>query len=141
MLSLFPSCLIFSLLCDAFVVLVLVFLSGFSCATYMVAFLAWPADEDVFLALRALVLHVLVISLFALICFLFLGSLFRVPSWRRCPLQATVSTFTSASFCLLSLFVCFVWFCLVLFSPTVLVPGLFRFGSVYLMTTAEFVAD
>ena len=46
-----------------------------------------------------------------------------------CSLQAT---FTSASFRLLSLlFVCF--------SPTVFVPGLFWFVSVYLVATAGFV--
>ena len=40
---------------------------------------------------------------FSFVCLLFLGFLFWVPSWRRCPLQAT---FTSVSFCLLSLFDC-----------------------------------
>ena len=51
---------------------------------------------------------------------------FFVPSWRRCPLLATC---LSAIFCLLSL-------CL-----SELVPGLIWSGSVYLVTTAGFVAD
>ena len=45
---------VFVLLCAAFVVVVLIFLSGLSCAAHMVAFLAWPAEEDVFFALRFL---------------------------------------------------------------------------------------
>ena len=72
---------------------------------------------------------------FTFVCFLFLGFLldFWIPSWRRGPLQAT---FTSAPFCLFTLFVWFVWF-----SPTVFVPGLFWFDSVYLVAIAGFVAD
>ena len=47
-----------------------------------------------------------------------------------------------ASFCLLSsVFVYFVLFCFVLFSPTVFVPGLFWCNFLYLVTTAGFVAD
>ena len=68
-----------------------------------------------------------------LFVFVFFGDLFLflvfsvfLPARRRCPLLAT---FLSVVFCLLSL----------LFSERV--PGSFWFGSVYLVTTAGFVAD
>ena len=52
LLSPFPSSSVFFFRCVAFVVLALVFLPGLYCAAYRTAFLAQPADEDVFLALR-----------------------------------------------------------------------------------------
>ena len=62
----------------------------------------------------------------SLIYFYFYFCFLCAPSWRRCPL---LGNSLSVVFCLLSL----------LFSERV--PGLIWFGSVYLMTTAGFVAD
>ena len=45
---------VFILLCGAFIVLVLVFLSGLSSATHTVASLAQPAKEDVVFELRVI---------------------------------------------------------------------------------------
>ena len=71
--------------------------------------------------------HVAVSCLCFFSCFFsFIVGLFCVPPWRRCPLLAT---FLPVSFCLLSL----------LFSLEC-VFGLIWFGSVYLVTTAGFVA-
>ena len=67
------------------------------------------------------------LSVFVSCLFIFIFGLFFVPSRRRCPLLAP---FLSVSFCLLSLF---------FFSKHV--PGLIWSGSVYLVTTAGFVAD
>ena len=70
------------------------------------------------------------------LCFLFLADLFlffvsyvSLPAWRRCPLLATSSLY--AVFCLCSL----------LFFSERILPGLVWFDSVYIVTTAGFVAD
>ena len=63
-------------------------------------------------------------SLFLLFVILFVFSLSCLP--RQCPLLAT---FLSVFFCLLSLLI------------SEEIPGLIWFGSVYLVTTAGFVAD
>ena len=65
---------VFILLCGAFVVAVLVFLSALSCAAHMIAFFAQPAEEDVILALR--LLHAVVLCLFSLCFYLFFSFLF-----------------------------------------------------------------
>ena len=100
----------------------------------MVAFLAWPADEDVFLALRALVLYVLVISLF---CFdLFFVSWFSLPS----PFLATMSfagycSYFHVRFILSAFPVCL--FCLVLFGFVFADRARSRFVSVWLRLSRD----
>ena len=90
---------------------VLVFMPGLYSAAYMAAFLAQPAEE------RCMWLP--------LVCFYFLYFLFSCLS-RRCPL---LTTFLSVIFCLLSLLI------------SGRIPVLIWFDSVYLVTTAGFVAD
>ena len=100
----------------------------------MVTFVVRPAEEDVFLALRVLYYYVVSLCLFILLCLSFV-SWFSLLS----PFLATMSLvgYFHVRFLLSAFPVCL--FCL--FSPTVFVPGLFCFGSVYLVTTAGFVAD
>ena len=61
-MSPFPLSFVFISLYGAFVVVILVFLSGLSCAASMAAFLALPAEEDVFVVLS--VLYAVVLCLF-----------------------------------------------------------------------------
>ena len=68
----------------------------------------------------------LFVFVFLVDLFSFFVSFVSLPAWRRCTLLAT---FLSVVFCLLPL----------LFSERV--PGLVWLGSVYLVTTAGFVAD
>ena len=108
----FSSLRVFISLCVASVVLALVFMPGLYSAAYRAASVAYPAEEP-FMWLPFVC--------FFCLCFLF----FFFWSWRR-PL---LTTFLSVLFCLFSL----------LISERIL--GLIWLSSVYLVTTAGFVAD
>ena len=76
---------VFISLCASIVVLALVFLPEFYSAAYRTAFLSWPVDEDVFLALRVLGGCLLVVSsvldfVCVLVSCVFIISLFCVSS-------------------------------------------------------------
>ena len=116
----FLSFFIFISLFGTFVVLVLVFLSGLSSVAYRTAFFR-SLLRKIFCLPTRIICGCLLFVIFLVFVFCFLDSLLN-------PFLPTMSF----AGCFLRFF---------FFSPTVVIPGLFCFGSVYLATTAGFVVD